>query len=74
MIGLAKVLGHAAGIRFAPDNHVVPVLRLGQYKRLEGPGFFRVTPGLEEVLRPISTHLLKPKTWVMMQFLQVNWV
>lgn len=54
MFTIAKSIGHAVGVRFAPDNYVTPVLRFGQFKRLEGPGFFRITPGVEDVLPHIS--------------------
>ncbi len=42
------------GARFAPDNHVVPVLRLEQYHRLAGPGYFRINPLHETTLPAIS--------------------
>lgn len=48
-------LAQGVGLRFAPDNHVVPVLRLEQFKRLEGPGFFGIIPLVERTLPPIST-------------------
>jgi len=50
-------LGKSIGIHFAPDNHVVPVLRLEQYHRVEGPGFFWIKPLLERTLSPIKTSL-----------------
>lgn len=42
------------GARFAPDNHVMPVLRLERYHRLAGPGYFRINPLHEATLPPIS--------------------
>ncbi|UCG12375.1 MAG: hypothetical protein JSU72_18065, partial [Deltaproteobacteria bacterium] len=57
MKGLFRVLGLAIGIRFAPDNHVVPVLRLERYHRVEGPGFFRVDPLRERTLPPVKTSI-----------------
>lgn len=54
MFTIAKSIGHAVGVRFAPDNYVTPILRFGRFQRLEGPGFFRITPGVEEDLPHIS--------------------
>ncbi len=42
---------------FAPDNHVSPVLRLGRYHRVDGPGFFWTIPLLEQALSPVKTGL-----------------
>jgi hypothetical protein len=42
------------GYRFAPDNHVVPVLRLEQFHRLAGPGYFYINPLHETTLPAIS--------------------
>ncbi|GIK55717.1 MAG: SPFH domain-containing protein [Chloroflexi bacterium] len=42
------------GARFAPDNHVAPVLRMEQYHRLAGPGYFRINPLHETTLPAIS--------------------
>lgn len=42
------------GYRFAPDNHVMPVLRLEQFHRLEGPGYFRINPMSESTLPAVS--------------------
>jgi hypothetical protein len=47
-------LGRTIGIHFAPDNHLVPILRLGRFHRLEGPGFFPIIPLIEEALPPVS--------------------
>lgn len=42
------------GYRFAPDNHVVPVLRMERYHRLVGPGYFHISPLHETTLPAIS--------------------
>lgn len=42
------------GARFAPDNHVVPVLRMEQFHRLAGPGYFHINPLHETTLPAIS--------------------
>ncbi|HRQ41060.1 MAG TPA: SPFH domain-containing protein [Chloroflexota bacterium] len=42
------------GGRFAPDNHVVPVLRMERYHRLAGPGYFHINPMHETTLPAIS--------------------
>ena len=55
MNSLFKVLGRALGIGFAPDNHVVPVLRLGRYHRVKPPGFLWIIPLLERTLPPVKT-------------------
>ncbi len=47
----------AAGIHFAPDNHIVPVLRLGQFHRVEKAGHFWINPFIEKTLPPISIGL-----------------
>ena len=47
-------IGRFFGIYFAPDNHLVPVLRLGRFHRLETPGFFPVIPLIEEALPPVN--------------------
>lgn len=54
---LISMLGRPFGLRFAPDNHVLPVLRLGQYHRVGGPGFFRIVPLLERTMPPVKTSL-----------------
>jgi regulator of protease activity HflC (stomatin/prohibitin superfamily) len=54
---LVQLVGKAIGFRFAPDNHVVPVLRLAQYHRLQNAGYFWVNPFLAETLAPISIGL-----------------
>jgi regulator of protease activity HflC (stomatin/prohibitin superfamily) len=52
---LIQILMWPFGLRFAPDNHVVPILRLGRFHRVQGPGFFWVIPFLEHTLAPIDT-------------------
>jgi len=54
---LLSFLGRSIGFHFAPDNHVVPVLRLERYHRVEGPGFFWIRPLLERTLPPVKTSL-----------------
>ena len=50
-------LGRLVGVHFSPDNHVTPVLRLGRYHRVRGPGFFWIIPLLERTLPPVKTSL-----------------
>ena len=52
---LIKTLGRIVGLHFAPDNHLTPVLRLGRYRRVAGPGFFWINPLLSSTLPPVST-------------------
>ena len=54
---IISTLGRPFGLRFAPDNHVVPVLRWGQYHRVEGPGFFWIVSPFERTLPPVKTSL-----------------
>lgn len=54
---LLRVLGNVVGIHFAPDNHVVPVLRWERYHRVRGPGFFWIVPLMERTLPPVKTSL-----------------
>ena len=54
---LCSFLGRLVGIHFAPDNHVVPVLRLEQYDCVKGPGFFWIMPLLERTLPAVKTSL-----------------
>ncbi|MCP4428450.1 MAG: SPFH domain-containing protein [Chloroflexi bacterium] len=49
-----QFIGKALGIRFAPDNHVVPVLRLERFDRIEGSGYFWIKPFIEATLAPVS--------------------
>lgn len=57
MKGMFSFLGRLIGVHFAPDNHVVPVLRLEQFNRVEGSGFFPIIPLLERTLPPVKTSL-----------------
>lgn len=52
---LIRGLGWPFGLRFAPDNHVVPIIRSGRFKRVGGPGFFWIIPLWEETLPSINT-------------------
>jgi hypothetical protein len=52
---LIRGLGWPFGLRFARDNQVVPIVRLGRLKRVRGPGFFWIIPFVEGTLKPIST-------------------
>jgi hypothetical protein len=54
---LIKVLGQLLGIHFTPDNHVTPILRLGRYDRVKGPGFFWIFPLVERTLSPVKKSL-----------------
>ncbi|MBK8128918.1 MAG: SPFH domain-containing protein [bacterium] len=47
-------LGKGIGLRFAPDNHVLPVLRFDQFQKLAGPGYFWINPWTQETLPPVS--------------------
>jgi hypothetical protein len=55
MKALNLSLGWPFGLRFAEDNHVVPVLRWDRYDRVEGPGFFWINPLMEKTLPPVKT-------------------
>lgn len=57
MKALFRFLGRLIGIHFAPDNHIIPVLRLGRYHRVKGPGFFWIIPLLERALPPVKTSI-----------------
>lgn len=50
-------LGKAIGIRFAPDNHIIPVLRWGRFHRVQGPGHFWINRLYEEALPPVKIGL-----------------
>lgn len=52
---LISALGRAIGIHFAPDNHVIPVLRLERFNRVEGPGYFWIIPIIERTLASMNT-------------------
>jgi hypothetical protein len=55
---LIQTLGQLVGIYFfIPDNHVVPVLRMKRYHRVEGPGIFWINPFFERTLPPVKTSL-----------------
>ena len=51
------LIGWLFGLRFAEDNHVIPILRMDQYERVDGPGFFWINPFVEETLSPVKTSL-----------------
>jgi regulator of protease activity HflC (stomatin/prohibitin superfamily) len=57
MKALAQSFGKFIGIRFAPDNKIVPVLRWEQFNRVEKGGYFWINPFIEEALPPISVGL-----------------
>lgn len=50
-------ISKAAGVHFAPDNHIVPIIRLGKFHRVETPGYFWIRPFIEKTLPPISIGL-----------------
>lgn len=50
-------VGQLIGLHFAPDNHVVPILHLEQYDRVEKPGFFWIIPGVERTLPAVKTSI-----------------
>jgi|GEM_PF-6652786 len=54
---LIQILTQTIGIHFVPDNHVVPVLRLGRSHRVAEPGYFWINPFFEQILPPIKTSL-----------------
>lgn len=54
---LIKALGRLLGIHFAPDNHVIPVLRWGLYHRAKGPGFVLSIPLIERALPQVKTSI-----------------
>ncbi len=57
MKALLKFSGRLLGLHFAPDNHIIPVLRMGLYHRAAGPGFTWVIPLLEQALPPVKTSI-----------------
>lgn len=57
MKNLPAALGKLIGIHFAPDNHVIPILHLGRYHRVRGPGYFWIIPLLQQTLPPVKTSL-----------------
>jgi len=52
---LLRALGHVVGMYFAPDNQVMPVLRLGRYHRIVGPGVCWLIPLVDRPLPLIHT-------------------
>jgi hypothetical protein len=54
---LAQSFGKFIGIRFAPDNQIVPVLRWKRFNRIQKGGYFWINPLVEETLLPISVGL-----------------
>jgi hypothetical protein len=51
-------------LHFAPDNYVVPVMRLGLYHRAKGPGFAWSWPFYEWALPPTKTSLYVVKLYL----------
>lgn len=54
---LIQTIGKLFGIHFAPDNHVIPVLRWGRYHRVKGPGLFWIMPLFEKALPAVKTSI-----------------
>lgn len=57
MKSVVKFVGKLVGVRFAPDNHVVPILTLEQFNRVAKAGYFWINPFTEQTLPPISVGL-----------------
>jgi regulator of protease activity HflC (stomatin/prohibitin superfamily) len=57
MKAFIQSVGKFIGIRFAPDNQIVPVLRLEQFNRIHKGGYFWINPLIEETLPPLSVGL-----------------
>ncbi len=57
MTWLIQALGKLVGIYFTPDNHTTPILRLGRYHRVKGPGLLWIIPFFEKVLPPVKTSI-----------------
>jgi hypothetical protein len=57
MKNLMSWLAGLLGFYFAGDNQVVPVLRLGRFSRIKGPGFFWIMPFVDRPLRTLNTGL-----------------
>jgi len=57
MKSMLQLCGRVVGRQLAPDNCVVPVLRLDRFHRLGGPGYFQINPFLERTLPPVSIGL-----------------
>jgi hypothetical protein len=54
---LWQFFGSLFGINFTPDNHITPVMRLGRYHRVKGPGIFWIIPIFDQILPPVKTSL-----------------
>lgn len=54
---LVLVLGWLFGLRFADDNHVVPIMWLDRFHRVGGPGFFWIVPFFEKTLPQVKQSL-----------------
>lgn len=57
MKSVIKFVGKFVGFRFAPDNHIVPILRMEQFNRVEKAGYFWINPFIEQTLPPVSVGL-----------------
>jgi hypothetical protein len=57
MKDLIRWLAGLLGFYFVGDNQVVPVLRLGRFSRIKGPGFFWVMPFTDRPLKALNTGL-----------------
>ena len=57
MNGIVNFVGRTVGIQFAPDNHIIPILRWGRFHRIKGPGYFWINRLSEETLSPINVGL-----------------
>jgi regulator of protease activity HflC (stomatin/prohibitin superfamily) len=51
------IIGWLFGLRFAKDNHVIPIVRMGRYHRVAGPGFFWINILVDTTLPPVKTSL-----------------
>ncbi|KAA3658035.1 MAG: hypothetical protein DWQ04_26335 [Chloroflexi bacterium] len=57
MHSIINYFGRAVGIQFAPDNHIIPILRWGRFNRVKGPGYFWINRLTEETFPPINVGL-----------------
>ena len=58
LFGLILVLIYlASGIKIIKEWERAPVLRLGRYQGLKGPGFFWIIPGIDKIPSIITTYL-----------------
>ncbi|PWI49082.1 peptidase [Candidatus Heimdallarchaeota archaeon B3_Heim] len=58
LFGLILVLIYlASGIKIIKEWERAPVLRLGRYQGLKGPGFFWIIPGIDKIPSIISTRI-----------------